>query len=171
MPETKLENMTTYNHDVAGVARRVHRFMFELFKSVSSSGAFVNEFDQKRWADYLDAADTYISHAVAQPQLDLPESHPRQITVELLPDEEIKSVENESIIDAMYLLKLANIELLDSQSSRMGAGLLPFDEARARALISKCRRLLTDYVQQVQPLDLPESSPARPMSGQGQRGV
>jgi hypothetical protein len=171
MPEQKLETKQTYNHDVSGICRRMHRFTYELYKCVSAGGAFVNEFDQDRWGQYLDAADVYISHCVAQPQLDLPESHPRLIDVELLPDEQIMSVENESIVDAMYLMKLSIVELMDSQSSRMGAGLLPFDERRARALISKARHLLNDYVAVVQPLDLPESSPAHAMSGEGQKGI
>jgi hypothetical protein len=171
MPDQKLENKQTMNHDIAGICRRLHRFTYEFYKCVSSAGAFTNEFDQARWGAYLDAADVYISHCVAQPQLDLPESHPRMIDVELLPDEQIMSVENESIVDAMYRLKLAVVELMDSQSSRMGAGLLSFDERRARALIEKCRRLLNDYVSVVQPLDLPESSPAHEMSGHGQRGI
>ena len=171
MPNTTNEKFDTYNHDVAGIARRIHRFTFELYKCVSSAGAFTSEFDQVRWSQYLDATDAYCDHVIAQPQVDLPESHPRKIEVELLPDEQIKSVENESIIDAMYLLKLSSIEVLNSQSSRMAAGLLPFDESRVRALISKCRHLLTDYVAIVQPLDLPESSPTRPLSGDGLRGV
>ena len=78
----KLEQLDTYNHDIAGIARRSHRFIYEMFKCVSSGGAFVNTFDQNRWASYLDATDTYIDHVVAQPQLDLPESHPRKITVD-----------------------------------------------------------------------------------------
>lgn len=161
----------TYNHDVAGVVRRTHRFIYELYKAQSASGAFTNSFDQARWGSYLDALDIYINHVVAQPQVDLPESHPRIIETMLMPDEEIKSVENESLIDAMTYLKLACIEIANSQSSRMSSGLLPFDEARCRALVEKCRRLLVDYVQQVQPLDLPESSPSQVMSGSGKTGV
>jgi hypothetical protein len=167
----KEEPMKTYNHDCAGVLRRVHRFTYELYKSVSASGAFVNEFDKKRWNDYLDAIDKYLDHVVSQPQIDAPESHPREIIVELLPDETINSVENESIIDGMYYLKLACIEVAHSQSSRMAAGLLPFDEARCRALVSKARNLLQQYVEAVQPLDLPESSPARVISGSGLGGI
>lgn len=171
MADAKGEVHQTYNHDVAGILRRVHRFMYELYKSVSAGGAFVNQFDQARWNQYLDAIDIYVDHVVAQPQLDIPESHPRKIEVVLLPDEEIRNVENESLIDGMYYLKLLCVEVADSQSSRMGAGLLSFDEARIRALVSKGRNLLQQYVAQVQPLDLPESSPAREMSGQGQRGI
>jgi len=168
---TNGDKHVTYNHDISGIARRIHRFGFELYKSVSSAGAFTNEFDQKRMGEYLDATDVYLNHVVAQPQLDLPESHPRKIEVDLQPDDEILAIENESLADAIYYLKLANVELLNSQSSRMGAGLLPFDERRARALVEKARRLLVDYIAVVQPLDLPESSPTREMSGQGKLGV
>ena len=165
------EKLESYNHDISGIACRLHRFMVELYKSVSSSGSFTNSFDQARWADYLNAADVYISHVTNQPQLDLPESHPRLIAIDCMPDVEITAIENESIRDCLYYLKLAMIEACDSQSSQMGAGLLPFDESRVRALIEKSRRLLNDYVAVVQPLDLPESSPTRPLSGPGQTGV
>lgn len=163
--------LETYNHDVAGVMHRIKRFQYELYKSVSSGGAFVNSFDQARWAVYLDAVDTYLNHVMAQPQLDLPESHPRKIMLSLVPDEEIMAVENESIRDVLYLLQLMMVEACNSQSSRMGAGLLPFDNNRVRALNEKARRLLIDYVAQVQPLDLPESSPSRALSGSGKSGV
>ena len=163
--------LETYNHDVSGIVHRVKRFQFELFKSVSSGGAFVNEFDQARWAKYLDAVDVYLNHVIAQPQIDLPESHPRKIPIDLMPDEVITTVENESIRDVIYYLQLMMIECCDSQSSRMGAGLLPFDESRVRALNEKACRLLNDYVAAVQPLDLPESSPTRVMSGSGQGGI
>jgi len=89
----------------------------------------------------------------------------------LVPDEEIMAVENESIRDVLYLLQLMMVEACNSQSSRMGAGLLPFDNNRVRALNEKARRLLIDYVAQVQPLDLPESSPSRALSGSGKSGV
>lgn len=164
-------SLETYNHDVSGIVHRIKRFQFELYKSVSSGGAFVNQFDQERWAKYLDAVDVYVNHVVGQPQVDLPESHPRKIAIDLMPDEEIVTVENESIRDVVYYLQLAMIECCNSQSSRMGAGLLSFDEARVRSIIEKSRRLLNDYVAQVQPLDLPESSPTRSMSGSGKTGV
>lgn len=167
---TKLA-LETYNHDVSGIVHRVKRFQYELFKSASSGGAFVNTFDQARWAKYLDAVDTYVDHVVAQPQVDLPETHPRKIIMDLMPDDAITTVENESIRDVIYYLQLMMLEAADSQSSRMSAGLLTFDENRIRALNEKARRLLNDYVAQVQPLDLPESSPTRAMSGAGKSGV
>lgn len=165
------EKMETYNHDVSGICSRLTRFSVELYKSVSSGGAFTNEFDQQRWSDYLDAADRYIDHIVGQPQIDAPESHPRKITLDCLPDVEILAVENESIRDCLYYLKLATFETANSQSSRMAAGLLPFDESRCRAMIEKSRRLLVDYVTVIQPLDLPESTPSRTMSGSGKTGI
>jgi len=168
MPEAK---HMTYNHDVAAICNRVTRFVTELYKSVSSGVSLVNQFDQERWGRYLDATDIYITHIQAQPQLDLPESHPRMIEINCLSDEDILAVENESIKDALYYFKLAQVELMNSQSGRLAAGLISFDEKRCRALIEKSRRLLEDYVKQVTPLDLPESSPQREMTGPGKQGV
>ena len=157
------------NHDVAGMCRRINRFIVELHKSVSSSIHGMNKFDQERLATYLMAIKAYRGWVVAQPQLDLPETHPRAI--ELGPNPDTSAIENEAIRDVMTLMELCRDELIHSQSSRAPAGLLIFDDRRAMALVEKCEAFLTVYIQGVQPLDMPESSPAQPMSGPGLGGV
>lgn len=170
MAETK-DKVETYNHDVAGICTRIHRFVVETKKSVSAGMAQVNEFDQARLAQYLDAIDGYTDWVVGQPQLDLPETHPRKLEVTLMPDDEVEDIENESLRDVARLWKLAILEMASSQSSRAGSGLVKYDEARLRAIVQKTRALLETYIKTIDPLDLPESSPAYPMSGSGKTGV
>jgi hypothetical protein len=165
------EKVTTYNHDVAGMCTRMHRFIVEAKKSVSSGMAQVNEFDQQRLASYLTAMTGYADWVVSQPQLDLPETHPRLLEVTLMPDDDVENIENESLRDVCRLWKLAILELASSQSSRSSSGLVKFDEARLRAIIAKTQALLDNYIKAIDPLDLPESSPAYPMSGAGKTGV
>ena len=171
MADQEMEVVTTLNHDVAGICRRTQRFMYDLYKSVSSNVAFTSNFDQIRWASYLDAIDSYVSHVQSNPALDLPESHPREISLECLCDEVIGKIENESISDCIYYLKLLIVEISNSASSRLPSGLIKFDEERCRALNEKARRLLEDYVKNVQPLDLPESSPKNELTGAGRKGI
>jgi len=170
MADTK-EKVQTYNHDVAGLCTRVHRFVVEVKKSVSSGMAQVNSFDQVRLGSYLGAIRAYRDWVTSQPQLDLPETHPRLLDIPLMPDDDVETIENESLRDCARLFKLAILELAASQSSRSSSGLVKFDEARLTAIVEKVQALLDNYISTVDPLDLPESSPAYPMSGHGKGGV
>lgn len=160
-----------YNHDVVGVYRRINRFIEEVSKSVSSSGSMMNEYDQTRLATYLDAIDSFIDWVVAQPQLDLPETHPRQYPLKASPIVKDEDIENESAIDVVRMLELARDEIVNGQSARLGSGLIVFDVNRIRAVVAKARNFLNDYIATVTPLDLPESSPMRTMTTPGRTGV
>ena len=159
----------TYNHDISGFHRRINRFIVELLKSVSSSGSQVNLFDQERLTTYIAALRGYQDWVNAQPQLDLPDTHPRSYTLDINPD--IPDLENESIVDAVRMLELSRDELVRSQSSRNAAGLMPFDSKRFSAMIDKVDSFLGSYISAITPLDLPESSPQTEMTGEGQTGI
>ena len=157
------------NHDIAGINARVNRFIEELVKSVSSGTSQLNSFDQVRLVSYLDAIDTYHDWVIAQPNLDLPETHPRAITL----NQNVPSmtVENDSINDLVRILTIARDEIVNSQSARDAAGLNKFDSNRLRSIVAKCRKFLSDYIVPTNPLDLPESSPAVAQSGAGRTGI
>lgn len=159
----------TYNHDIAGFWRRINRFIVELHRSVSSAGSQMNEYDQQRLNTYLEAIRAYHQWVLDQPQLDLPETHPREIDLEE-PDTN-EPVENESVRDVIVMMELARDELVNGQSSRAGSGLNPFDSARLIALVEKSQNFLDNYIAEITPLDLPESSPMRAMTEPGKRGV
>lgn len=158
-----------YNHDIVGVWDRLNRFIEETQKAVSANVSLTNEFDIARLTTYLDAVDRYLAWIVAQPQLDLPETSPREYALE--PGPEPIPVENEDMDDLLRLLRLARDEVVNSQSARFGSGLMPPDQKRLTATIAKARAFLKDYIVPTQPLDLPESSPAKLMSGSGKTGV
>jgi len=86
-----------YNHDVAGLHRRTNRFIEELQRSASSGGSQVSGHDMTRLGTYLQAITTYTDWVVSQPQLDLPETHPREW--ELDPNPTVADIENESVVD------------------------------------------------------------------------
>lgn len=157
------------NHDIAGLQARINRFLEELHKSISSGVSQVNSFDQARVASYLEAIDTYHAWVIGQPQLDLPETSPRPIELESNPV--ITDVENESVNDMVRILGIARDEIVNSQSARLGAGLIPFDSVRLTAVIAKVRAFLINYVATTTPLDLPESSPQSAESGPGRKGI
>lgn len=159
----------TYNHDVAGLQRRLNRFIIEMIKSVSNSGSLMNDYDKARLSSYLVAIRAYVGWIVSQPQLDLPETSPRVFILDANPSWEL--LENEAIIDVIRMLEIARDEVVNSQSSRNSSGLNKFDEGRILAIVTKVEEFLSKYIDVITPLDLPESSPMRTVSGPGQTGV
>lgn len=158
-----------YNHDVAGIQRRINRFITEMINSVSNDNSLMNTFDQTRLSTYLKSIRAYVAWVVSQPFLDLPETSPRSYELDAPPIWNL--VENESIVDVVRMLELARDEVVNSQSARMAAGLIKFDEVRILAIIDKVDAFLKNYISTIDPLDLPESSPMRPVAGPGKTGV
>ena len=157
------------NQDLVGLLVRLARFKEEALKSVSSSSSELNQFDTTRLKAYLAAMTSYLNWVVAEPQLDLPESAPKDYTVPDAPPSQ--EVESEIIADVGRLLDVCYKEALDSQSARKAAGIIGFDESRVRAVIAKIGSYLDNYVANQTPLDLPESSPAVTSTGPGRTGT
>jgi hypothetical protein len=160
----------TYNHDVVGVWNRINRFAEEAQKAQSSNVSLTNSFDIARLKSYLDSIDRYHDWIKAQPQLDLPETTPRLYQLEDWVDASLM-IENDDLDDIVRMFFLARDEIVNSQSSRLGSGLLKPDSDRLTAVVAKARAFIMDYVEPTTPLDLPESSPLAPMSGSGRMGV
>lgn len=161
--------MEIHNHDVAGLIRRLRRFRYETVKADSSMLADVNKFDLQRAKSYITACRTYLDWIVAQPQLDLPESAPRGFQ---LPDsKDLPEPENESLYDVVNMYDALEEEIANSQSARMGSGVISHDEGRIRAILDKLDNFILNYVEPTQPLDLPESAPKRESTGDGRKGV
>ena len=158
-----------YNLDVTYLADKIARYAGEVQMSVSSNVAFVNEFDMGRLQAYLDDIDAAIAYVTAQPQLDLPESHPMMNAIQPFPA--MRDMESDEWDHVIRLMRSGYIELVNSQSSRLGAGLMPFDARRVSALVAKTRAWLNDYVSKRSPMDLPETSPQQVMSPPGKLGV
>jgi hypothetical protein len=158
-----------YNLDVTYLADKLARYAGEVQMSVSSNVAFVNEFDMQRLQQYLTDIDRAVAYVLDQPQLDMPESHPMMHPIQPFPD--VRNMESDEWDHVFRLLRAGYIEIVNSQSSRLGAGLMPFDARRITALIAKTRQWLNDYVAERSPMDLPETSPQQSMSPAGQAGV
>jgi hypothetical protein len=159
----------TRNHDIFGVYNRMNRFIEEMYHSVSADVSQMNSFDQARMQKYIDNIRGYVAWVVGQPQLDLPETAPREYPLEAPPV--IGSAESEEINDILHMLVVARDEIISSQSARDPSGLIPFDAARFGAVIDKIEAFLKTYVATLTPLDLPESSPQAPTTGPGRTGI
>ena len=166
MPEIK---GIVYNGDVFGIYLRLNRFLEELYKAASSSVPYMSGADQTRLATYLNSVDKYVEWVQAQPELDLPETAPK--AYELPAKFAWTRVESDDLDDLLRQFDDAITELTNSQSARQPCRLISYDQARITSYIEKMRRFLLDYIQIVQPLDLPESSPREPLSGAGKLGT
>lgn len=154
----------TYNTDVFGFVRRINRFIEEVFKGASSGVSKTSQFDVARAQSYITALRGYLAWVIGQPELDLPETSSRAIALPASP--KIPGIENESLYDLAVLLELAN-----SQSSRLSSNLIPFDAKRLESILNKADAFIANYVLVIDPLDLPETSPAYPMAPGGLTGV
>ena len=159
----------TYNTDIFGLVRRINRFISEMFLSQSGGVSQTRSFDVVRAKAYIGALRSYMKWVTDQPELDLPETGPRSMTLPASPV--IPQIENESIFDLATLLELARDELVGSQSSRLPTNLMVFDSVRFAAILTKADAFIDSYISVVDPLDLPESSPQAAMSGPGRGGV
>jgi len=158
-----------YNHDVAALCRLVQRAGEELHKSVSSGTSGMNSFDLARSKSNIAAVRSLKDWVVAEPQLDLPESHPTAIE---LPDPVKRvTVESDSVNLLLDICHACEIEMLNSQSAREAAGMNGFDAVRVGQALKKLDSLLDNHVAKAEPLDLVESSPSRPLAGPGKRGT
>lgn len=159
---------STYNTDVFSIVRRYNRVIVEVTKSQSSGISYTLPFDVSRLKSYVNAVRKYMQFVAAQPLLDCPETGPTEIALPANPS--IQSVENESAFDVLQLVEIARDELSNSQSGRMPTNLLKFDYDRQMSYLEKIEALLA-FVEDAEPLDLPESSPMVAMPGPGARGV
>lgn len=169
MAENSNEPTISYNLDVVYINDKMCRYAGEVIKAVSANLAHVNAFDMTRALKYLDDLDAAVAYVLAQPQLDMPETHPRERKLQPFP--EVPNMENDELDHTVRLLEAARLEIINSQSGRMAAGLLPFDAAHVTALVAKNRAWLTAFVSARSPMDLPETSPQQLITGPGVGGV
>ena len=161
--------MAVNNQDIAGLHARLNRFLREIHKSASSGLAAITTPDMARFKSYLNAVTVYQTWVVGQPELDLPETHPRVYTLEVITP--LSDVNNEAVNDFLRMLENTRDELVNAASARRAAGLSASDSKRLSDNITKATSFLVDYVEPITPLDLPETSPAAVSSGVGTTGI
>lgn len=144
------------------------RIIREWQKSQSANSSIVNDADVVRARQFLSAMRSHIAVVGLPGKLDLPESDPRQYELRDLP--ELTDMENQTFAHLCVLMQTLLVELAESQSSRNSSGLSAPDRARVLALVAEMETFLNAALQ-IQPLDLPESSPRAPLQGEGSRGL
>ena len=159
----------TYNQDVQVAVRKLDRAIDELGKSASSRDTDFLEADKHRLKSYLDGFQKFIDYAASQPVPDYAETH--TMTFPMPPAPEHTSSENELVQLAMNQLMRVREELATGQSARRAAGLHEHDKTRIDDLVDRAQRLITEYIDKVNPIDYPGSAPAHEVGRSPRSGV
>lgn len=167
-PELNLVN-ATLNADISQLVRRCERVIREMQHAQSASVTMTIEADRLRIEKYIKDINTQLDTVNEMGIPDVPETMPEVIQLDPPPD--VKKVTNDdfySVIDQFYILR---DELVNSQSSRLGGGLLPPDYGRGKAIMTRIATLFSQFIPAVDPGDYPESTPNVAVVGPGLRGV
>ena len=165
MPEV----LVVHNMDIVAINNRLNRYIEEMYKSNSSSVNNISDADKNRMVEYIDAIDGLHDWIISQPQVDLPDTTPKDYDIKK--GMELAEVENESINDMLRMFEVMRDEMGNSQSARIGSGLIKQDSKRHRDMTERCRQFYIQYILNYVPLDYPESSPQEPTSGPGRQGI
>ncbi len=157
-----------YNQDIVGQYDRLNRAIFETLHSASSGGMGYSEADITRQRQYTADLLSNHEHIINEPTLDLVETHPRAYELRAPPT--VVHVENDASNDLIRIYETSRDELINSQSARLATNLVSFDASRFEDNIHKIQHKI-DYIEEVQPIDLPESIPKEPLKGPGRKGV
>ena len=149
--------MEISNADIAGLQHRIVIFRNELDKSVSSTIAAFREPDRIRLRSYIAALDSYKEWVMSQDPIDAPHWHVRAIQLKELPPP--VETENASLLDVVRMLELMSVELTNSQSKDLPAGMTVHDSTRFDQNLNRLSAFLEEYLEsETQPLDLPEAA-------------
>ncbi len=164
----ELKELKTNNIDIAGLADRLRVLRWEAGKNQSANVLHSLPFDLKRVRDLLAWCRSYKNYLVDPEIQDRPESTPEVIDLkdfETLPDQQ-----NPEHRDIIRHVEFMIYESVNSQSSRLGNSMLPFDSTRYDVYEAKLLALL-DHIEATNPIDAPEFAPSVPNVGGGRTGI
>ncbi|MEE4280406.1 MAG: hypothetical protein V2I41_00575 [Pseudomonadales bacterium] len=168
MPYSVTEVM---NQDVAGLAERADEVIYEIAKSQSANLTDMRPFDRTRISEYNLMLNRYAAWVTDAPDIDLPETHPRSYPIKYISSDTDADVENKAIRDLIRMYRALITEMTNSQSARAANGLTVHDKRRFDLVMEKIGKFLADYVDETQPIDMPESAPSSDGVSQGYVGA
>lgn len=154
------EKKSCENMDVAGLVERIDEVIYELAHCQSANMTDIRSFDRVRIDEYNAMLNRYADWITSAPDVDMPETHPRSYTIKYISEAVNIDVENKAIRDLIRFYRGGINETVRSQSSGAANGLTIHDKRRFDLIMEKVERFLTDYVDNTQPIDMPESAPS-----------
>jgi len=159
------------NQDVAGLAERVDEVIYEIARSQSGNLTDMRPFDRARIDQYNAMLNRYAAWVSDAPDVDLPETHPRDYPLKYISESVDADVENRALRDLIRYYRAIITEMTNSQSARAANGLTTHDKRRFDLVMEKIEKFLVDYVDNTQPLDMPESAPSSDAVEDGYKGI
>lgn len=148
------------NRDLAGLVERIDETIYEISKSQSEGLLDLRVADRARLDQYNNRLDRYASWIVSEPEVDAPETHPAETQVTYISNSEDDDCENKALRDLIRMYRVLMTEMACCASNRMPNGLSGHDKARFDQHLAKIRSFLVNYVDETQPVDMPESQPS-----------
>ena len=148
------------NQDVAGLVERFDEVIYEVASSQSANLTDMKAFDRTRIDQYNAMLKRYADWAFVAPDVDLPETHPRSYSITYISEAVNTDIENKALRDLIRYYRAGITEMSSSQSARAANGLTTHDKRRFDLIMEKIENFLTQYVDETQPLDMPESAPS-----------
>lgn len=167
---TVVRTIKTNNHDIAGLVRRLDRALVEVTKSQSTAISGTLPFDSVRLKSYIASAKSYRTWMSSEPFIDAPATTPLYIEVPCFG--QVLTMDNDSAWDIAQLLDTAILELQSADSGRISNGFpVKEDGTRLDNTLKRIENLITTFMEKVEPMDYPESSPRFASTGQGNTGL
>lgn len=149
----------THNLVVLNVDQRISRIVQELTRNVSSRIVGFTPDDKERIDSYYGELLGFIERSTS----DILDLH--YLAEFKLVDFQLLAVrvENEAVNAALAYLLGADINLRISASTRMNDSLLESDKKDLVDAINKSQRLINDFFDNNNPMDMPQSNPSEPV--------
>jgi GTP1/Obg family GTP-binding protein len=164
-------NAEVNNLDIRGLLERVDRARYEVLKAGSANIDDIRQADRNRIDTYNSEIVSYAAYIAAEPEQDYPESYPEVYEVNYMVTEDMEVIENLGLRDLDALYKKFVVELSNSQSARYPSGIKLQDKARVDSYMQRIDSLLTNHLDAVNPLDLPETNPSEASITDGKLGI
>ena len=155
------------NRDLAGLVERIDEVIYEISRSQSEGLLDLRVADRNRIDSYNNRLERYVEWVVSEPEVDAPESHPSQVNITYISETEDDDAENKALRDLIRMYRVLMQEMSLSASNRMPNGISSHDKGRFDQHLAKIRSFLTAYVDQTQPVDMPESQPSSAQTDHG----
>jgi hypothetical protein len=158
------------NSKIRGLVERGDSYRFEVLTCDSANQVRLSTADRERIGSYLDSLQAYVADMDAEPEQDLPGLKDVHYPITYVCDDDTNTeIENPALKDiGTDLEDFCNL-MATSQSSDQKRGMHAADRERADSFIDNMRRFMTDYVDNVQPLDLPNSTRSSKDASPGKR--
>jgi hypothetical protein len=140
-----------------------------MFLSQSANHSLIKNADMARYRKYITSLRRLLTFSKSVPEQDLPETSPRFYAIRDNPS--VPDVENEMVNHLVNLMVLCRDEMDNSQSARYSSGIHDSDYLRSNQYMDRMEVFLTEYAEEVMPLDLPESSPRAAITEPGKTGI